>query len=238
MCLCDDEYTDCNEAFECGDSVTNLKYPFWGKNRGKECGFSDPSMELKCENDIPIITIYLIKYRILDWNNDTQRLKVARDDYFSGICSVTVNSTFDNTLFRREVDVSSQLNLLYNCDRSTAGTVFSTTCGTTKVSYTVMDPITVSCDPSVVVEIPISILGIQITTADDIKEALEGGFDLKWTGEYGECQRCIGSRGVCGSNDGGKEFRCFCNDGAYRDTCGSQRAPTSSMSFTFYTINS
>lgn len=224
--MCDD-YTDCNEAFDCGDSGTDLKYPFWGKNRGKECGFPDPSMELTCENDIPKITIYLVKYRILDWNNDTQTLKVARDDYFSGICSVSVNSTFDNTLFRREVDVSSKLKLLYNCDTSIAG-VFSTTCNTTTVSYTVMDTI-VSCARSVVVEIPISILGIQITTADDIKEALEGGFDLKWTGEYGECQRCIGSRGVCGSNDGGKEFRCFCNDGAYTDRCGSRKAPTSSM---------
>ena len=236
-CMCDD-YTDCNEAFDCGDSVTNLKYPFWGKSR-KECGFSDQNMELTCERNVPKITINNVKYRILEWYNTTQILKVARDDYFNGICSVSVsanhnNSTFDKTQFQRDGDGSYKISLLYNCETSIMN-IFGTTCSSTKVSYTIVDPATVSltCTPSVIVEFPI-LAGqpAQIASLDVLNEAIQGGFDLRWTGNYAECQMCVDSRGACG-NDGGTGFRCFCEDGAYPDRCGSRKAPTSSMSFTF-----
>jgi len=246
-CMCDDEYTECNKAFECGSSsVTNLKYPFWGENRGKECGFSDPNMELTCERNVPKITINGVKYRILEWGDTTQKLTVARDDYWDGICTVSVsdkpnNSTFESAQFQRDGGVLSQVNLLYNCDTTMSG-VYNPSCGgNIEVVYTFSDSRSFSlpCTPRIIVEIPVSVTqAAKIANLNDINQALQGGFDLKWTVEYGECQRCVGSGGVCGSNDGGTEFRCFCNDGAYRDTCGSQRAPTSSMSFTFYTINS
>jgi len=116
--------------------------------------------------------------------------------------------------------------------------VFSTTCGTTKVSYTALDPSlsTATCTPIVLVEIPIS--SIQVTTATDITKALEEGYDLKWIGNYADCQRCIGAGGVCG-NDGNTGFRFFCQDGAYATTCDdSEKALSSSMSFNFNTIHS
>jgi hypothetical protein len=120
-------------------------YPFWGEHRERDCGFSDDlNMELTCEKDVPKITINSVKYRIIDWDNTTQQLKVARDDYWSGICAVSVsskhsNSTFDNTMFQRDVDVSSKISLLYNCDTTQPGTVFSTTCSNTKIAYTALD---------------------------------------------------------------------------------------------------
>jgi hypothetical protein len=233
-CMCDDneQYTNCNTTFNCGKDNPNLKYPFWGVNRKEYCGVSsDPNMNLTCEESKLKITINSVKYRILEWNDTIQRLKVARDDYWSGICAVSVsgkhsNSTFDNTMFQRDVDVSSKLSLLYNCDTTQPGTVFSTTCSNTKIAYTALDSTTVlSCDPSVIVEIPI--LGIQVV--NDITEALQGGFDLKWTGDYGKCQRCIDSGGVCG-NDGETEFKCFCEDAPYATICGSQKTPTPSSS--------
>jgi hypothetical protein len=140
-------------------------YPFWGEHRERDCGFSDdPNMELTCEKDVPKITINSVKYRIIDWVNTTQKLTVARDDYWSGICAVSVsdnhkNSTFDdNTLFKRDGD-TSLLNLLYNCDTDPISMVYSVNCGETKVVYTLSDPGPLKCTPTVTVEFPI--MGIQ-----------------------------------------------------------------------------
>ncbi|AES80588.1 hypothetical protein MtrunA17_Chr7g0251091 [Medicago truncatula] len=152
MCDDDDQYTNCNNAFNCGSSITNIKYPFWGENRKKYCGgvSSDPNMELTCEESVPKITINDAKYRIHDWNDIIQKLTIARDDYWSGICAVNVsgnpkNRTFDSTMFQRDGVVSSQVNLLYNCDTSIPNVVFSTTCrGNIEVVYTISDPRSVS----------------------------------------------------------------------------------------------
>jgi len=119
LCDDDDQYTNCNNAFNCGSSITNIKYPFWGENRVKYCGgaSSDPNMELTCEGKVPKITINNVKYRILDWNDTIQKLTVTRDDYWSGICAVNAsdnpkNSTFSNTLFQRDGDVSSKITII------------------------------------------------------------------------------------------------------------------------------
>ncbi|MCI70905.1 ser/thr protein kinase, partial [Trifolium medium] len=44
MCDDGDRYTTCNTDFTCdGSTVQNLKYPFWGNNREKDCGGSADS---------------------------------------------------------------------------------------------------------------------------------------------------------------------------------------------------
>ncbi|GAU38750.1 hypothetical protein TSUD_158820 [Trifolium subterraneum] len=233
----DNQYTNCKKAFKCGNNISNrrIHYPFWGKNREQYCGVSnDPNMELTCEGNVSKITINSIKYRILKWYNTAQKLTVARDDYWSGICAVNVcdnhkNSTFDdNSLFQRDGDVSSQLNLLYNCDTNQSSSmIFSTTCNNIKVVYTLADPGSVTCTPTVIVEVPI--MGNKVAgnaTVNSINQALQGGFDLKWTGNYEECKGCVASGGTCGNN-GGSEFRCFCKDGPYTTTCLSEKAPSS-----------
>jgi hypothetical protein len=119
-CLCEDntQYTNCSHAFNCESKIRNLKYPFWGGNRKQYCGSvaADPNTELTCEQSVPKITINFAKYRILDWDNTTQKLTVARDDYSRGdVCAVNnnyKNSSFDNTLFQRyngDVDAVIQL---------------------------------------------------------------------------------------------------------------------------------
>ncbi|KAK2415310.1 LEAF RUST 10 DISEASE-RESISTANCE LOCUS RECEPTOR-LIKE PROTEIN KINASE 2.4 [Trifolium repens] len=244
MCDDGDQYTNCNTPFNCGGrNISNkLMYPFWGEHR-EDCGFSDdPNMKLTCEKDVPKITINSVKYRIIDWDNTTRQLKVARDDYWSGICAVSVsannkfNSTFENTLFQHDGDVPS-LNLLYNCNTDQPSMVYSANCGGTTVLYTLSIPGSLKCTPTVVVEFPI--MGYQaagIATVNAINQALQGGFDLKWTGNYEVCRSCVTSGGACG-NDGGTGFKCFCKDGPYRNECGLDKAPSSSMSFAFYATN-
>ncbi|XP_058737560.1 LEAF RUST 10 DISEASE-RESISTANCE LOCUS RECEPTOR-LIKE PROTEIN KINASE-like 2.4 [Vicia villosa] len=232
-CKCDDDnqyYKSCNNSFSCGNSVTNLKYPFWGGSRAGYCGnSSDPNLMLMCESGVPKITINSVKYRIYKWEDTIQRLTVARDDYWSGICAVTVsnnskNSTFNNTPFQRDDGVSSTLNVLYNCNTN-GDSNFSITCGSNmKVAYT-LDLGSIKCTPTVIIKIPISVTqASQIGTLNALIAALKDGFALKWRGDYEGWLSCVGSGGVCGSNEG-TEFKCFCKDGAHTTTCFSQKAP-------------
>lgn len=242
-CLCDDDgqYTNCNAGFSCQSSSIseNLKYPFWGGNREPYCGVSNSNMELICEGSIPKITINEVKYCIIGWDNTTQILTVARDDYWAGnICGVTgryKNTTFDNTPFQRDGNQIANVTLLYNCDanQNQKNTLYSTTnCyGGTRVVYTVLGSSSVLCSPSVTIVIPImGSQASQIVSTNSLTDVLKEGFELRYIGgDFAECGRCIDSGGVCGS-DGGTSFRCFCKDEPHTTTCTSQKASSSSSS--------
>jgi hypothetical protein len=237
--LCQDnrQYTNCNTGFTCEDNISNLKYPFSGKNRPEYCGdVGDPNTKLTCDGSVPIITINNIKYRIHDWNNITQKLTLSRDDYSSGdACDVnddSKNSTFENTQFQQFSGVYN-VSLLYGCNLATGNppNLFRYQCSGSKyVVYAVGYPIMYSglCTPSVILTIPI--LGTQVgqlvSGSGNVGNVLKDGFDLKWTGKYDQCQECIGTGGVCG-NDGGTEFRCFCKDGPHTTTCLSEKVKSS-----------
>ncbi|KAJ1391450.1 Wall-associated receptor kinase, galacturonan-binding domain [Sesbania bispinosa] len=109
-------YTNCSNAFTCeGSNIHNLKYPFFGGNRDWYCG--QPELDLICEDSAPKMNINSIKYRILDWDNATLKLTVARDDYYSSsVCSVSdyKNTSFDNTSFQIQYD-GGFVTLLYRC---------------------------------------------------------------------------------------------------------------------------
>ncbi|CAJ2651501.1 unnamed protein product [Trifolium pratense] len=243
LCEDDKQYTNCNTAFTCAKSISNLKYPFWGGvNRPEYCGgVDDPNTKLTCEDgSVPKITINNIKYRIHDWDNTTQKLTVSRDDYSSGdVCDVnddSKNSTFDNTQFQ-QFDGVFNVTLLYGCDLPTGSpeNLFPYDCSDSKyvvyaVGYPVMYP--GSCTPSVTVTIPI--LGTQVAQLMSgngiVSNVLKDGFDLRWTGnDGGQCQRCVSSGGACG-NDGGTEFRCFCKNGPHETSCLSDSDKVSSSS--------
>lgn len=50
-----------------------------------------------------------------------------------------------------------------------------------------------------------------LESQNGISQALQGGFEIEWTGNYEECEKCSGSGGECGVADG--KFQCFCKDG-------------------------
>ncbi|CAK8542636.1 unnamed protein product [Lathyrus sativus] len=243
-CLCeDDEYMNCNTAFSCENNTKDLKYPFWGGNRESYCGgvADGINTELTCEDKFSKFTINSVKYRILEWENTTQKLTVARDDYSSrNVCDVNTNiesSTFDNTQFERYSNDVANVTLLYGCDVATgnlANPFYDIDCGQSKyVVFTVAYSASFSafCTPTRKVVIPIlgnlaTQLGSGIGIVGDIlQDSLQKGFDLKWTGNYSECQRCVASGGACGNGD--TQFRCFCDVGAHATSCDSPVLPTS-----------
>ncbi|KAL2571184.1 hypothetical protein GLYMA_18G294400v4 [Glycine max] len=227
-CLCVDDasYTNCSNAFSCGNNNFNLKYPFWGENRDNHCGGPNSESEkLTCEAQVPKITINFIKYRVLGWENTSQILKVARDNYWDNNVCVNGdrNSTFDNTPFQYDYDGLVNVTLFYDCPASSspptisslpASSVLTFPCGGA-VYYTVQ-PLPSSYEsPCNIVVIPI--FNDSLYTPDRIIEALQGGFQIEWTGNYDKCEKCTGSGGECGSVDG--NFQCFCKDGPHSASC-------------------
>ncbi|KAJ1443223.1 Wall-associated receptor kinase, C-terminal [Sesbania bispinosa] len=219
-------YTNCSNAFTCeGSNIETLKYPFFGGNRVSYCG--QPGLDLICEDSAPKMSINTIKYRILDWDNTTQKLTVARDDYYSGsVCTVIdyKNTTFDNTLFQIQYD-GGFVTLLYGCtstENFQNQNPYRSDCGENKTVYYVLAPLySPLCSASIV----IPILGQQVSSlvsSNRIDDALKQGFELSWTGDYRQCTACIDSGGECGYDSG--EFRCFCKDGPHTSSCHSDRA--------------
>ncbi|XP_058737566.1 LEAF RUST 10 DISEASE-RESISTANCE LOCUS RECEPTOR-LIKE PROTEIN KINASE-like 2.1 [Vicia villosa] len=245
-CLCDDDiqHANCNIPFSCDSNITNLKYPFWGEKRESYCGgvADRTNTKLTCEEKVSKITINSVKYRILQWDNTTQKLTVARDDYSSGnVCAVNTNyksSTFDNTQFQAN-NSNDNLTLLYGCNVR-SGTVVDQNlnyinCDESEyVVYIVYDSdsIIANCTPTHIVEIPIlrSLAGELGYDNRTLSEALKEGFELIWSGNYMDCQSCLVSGGACG-NDGDTEFRCFCDNGTHATSCflpGISSSPSSS----------
>ncbi|KAK7295771.1 hypothetical protein RJT34_18683 [Clitoria ternatea] len=217
-CLCDDEhYTNCNRAFSCGGStVSNLKYPFWGGNRDQYCG--QPQLTLTCEDRYPKITINSIKYRILLWNDTAQILNVARDDYWNGVCvNDYKNTTLENTPFQYQNSAGlANLMLFYNCSSpppNLPNTPVSNTCGDKVVYFYVGQPNPVPCT---IVVIPIFETSARLVSGTGVNQALNEGFGLGWTGNYGDCNTCISSGGECGFEG---EFKCFCKNGTSSTSC-------------------
>ncbi|XP_057436519.1 LEAF RUST 10 DISEASE-RESISTANCE LOCUS RECEPTOR-LIKE PROTEIN KINASE-like 1.4 isoform X2 [Lotus japonicus] len=221
-------YTNCYEAFSCdGSSVGNLKYPFWGGNRTEYCGQSQ--LELVCEDRAAKITINSITYRVVKWEDSTQKLTVARDDFWGGVCAVSdyQNSSFDNSPFQYDFSGDNNVTLLYNCGSidPPSGFYRSSCDGGSRVVYYIVGvgPLSfASACTSVVVPVLASQVSALASTAGNIDEVLNEGFGLRWSGNYQECTGCLDTRGACGF-DG--KFRCFCEDGPHQSSCISDRAP-------------
>ncbi|KAK7374871.1 hypothetical protein VNO80_08314 [Phaseolus coccineus] len=221
--LCEDDahYTNCGNAFTCGTTNLDLRYPFSGGNRHSYCG----KEKLTCEGEVPKITINGIKYRILDWKNSTQTVTMARDDYWDSVCvSEYKNNTFDNTQFQYEHQDDDHRNVtLFYCPSDSHHSIPTTEIGIdicrAEYVYSTFVPVPSYAGNCKVVVIPIFQTSASLVLVNKTREALRNGFELKWVGDYGECQKCSDSGGECGVDDGDGEFQCFCVDGSHSASC-------------------
>ena len=223
-CLSEDDarYTNCSNAFTCGNTNLDLRYPFSGGNRDSYCG----EEKLTCEGGVPKISINGIKYRILDWKNTTQTVTMARDDYWGGICvSDYKNNTFDNTMFQYDHQDNDLGDVtLFYCPSNSLPSTLPTAefgidiCDAEHV-YSTIVPVSSYTGNCKVVVIPIFQTSASLVLVNKTSEALRNGFELKWVGDYGECEKCSDSGGECGVDVGDGEFQCFCVDGSRSASC-------------------
>ncbi|KAD4888389.1 hypothetical protein E3N88_20462 [Mikania micrantha] len=206
--------------FVCG-SLRLIKYPFWGANRPNYCG--KIAYKLNCDNDVPLIEIMSLNYRIIDFDYQAHTITVARTDYWGEICpSRLVNTTIDFTSFNY-TSGTRNLTLGYGCPLNVShalGLEYSCNINKTKTNVT-YDP-SMSCSQTVVVPAFGNVASDLDQNRTSLVDALGKGFGLKWfvtDVESEQCRKCIISGGSCGVNPNNDSFICYCYNGPYVGAC-------------------
>ncbi|GMI77009.1 hypothetical protein HRI_001370200 [Hibiscus trionum] len=247
-CVFANSFMSCRVRTSCG-SISYIGYPFWGWDRPESCGY--PGFQLNCNQNMLEITIMSATYRVLEINNSTQTLVVARTDYSDSLCPTRfINSTFDTSPFRYN-ETTRDIRLYYDCP-SPAGlenlTSFQdvsdqfecTINGASTRGYYVTTDFTGTaignffgfCWNSVIIPVPISRVPLLVDNRDSdaLEEAVRVGFGLRWSANDSRCNTCLNDGGQCGRNLNSNEFACYnCTDG---DVCStSSPAGKSSLFF-------
>ncbi|KAK3425984.1 hypothetical protein EUGRSUZ_F02521 [Eucalyptus grandis] len=93
----EDLYLSCSNLCNCRN-IQDVGFPFWGGNPSRSCGH--PALQLACEDNAASITMYNVKYKVLDFYPSTKVLQIVREDIFTEICPPNfTNTTLDPALF-------------------------------------------------------------------------------------------------------------------------------------------
>ncbi|CAI9261878.1 unnamed protein product [Lactuca saligna] len=225
----------CGARVQCG--AITVEYPFWGLNRPAYCGH--PGFQLTCPSNVPLLNFESLNYRVLRSDTSTQTITIARNDLRENICPrFLYNTSYNSTLFNGDNFDQRNVSLYYNCNSSIGvillGTNYRFTCN---VNESQSDSYFIRTDqliPSVAssldqcqnrIDVPVNQssatrLATGIATTDDLRSGLTAGFQLQWTANINECDRCIRSNGQCGSNSTSPDvFACYCANGNFSLTC-------------------
>ncbi|XP_012854663.1 PREDICTED: probable receptor-like protein kinase At1g67000 [Erythranthe guttata] len=243
-CLCqnDQQYETCRQPFRCGSMNTELAYPFWGGDRPPACGY--PGFELNCGGDGPLLSMPPLLYRVFDFNNSTQTVRVSRGDLWNNICpQFLFNTTLNFSLFDFYSAADDQnITLYYGCGLNQSLLTPSTfpnqfNCdvnGTnswslffTREASGLGDGATCSNSISVPVnQNAARDLGVVATTSTTLlQSALASGFSIRWSAENDSCDECARSGGACGYNQDAASFACYCRDGHRNSSCSNDTPP-------------
>ncbi|CAH8380652.1 unnamed protein product [Eruca vesicaria subsp. sativa] len=226
-------YIRCSSPFSCGDQ-SDLLYPFWISGR-EDCGH--PGFELDCSGGFAELNISSVKFRVLDVTNNSRIIRIARSDFMSNICpQILVNAPFNQSVFSLAPNTEI-LTVYYDCPATpqfVSAYVGEFVCEDDIRGYYVtrnlsspllagisglLNNFEVTCRKKV--SIPASgpaLITLQNNrTQDNLKKALQGGFEL---GINSDCHKCIKSGGACGYNQITKAFICYCLDGRHNRYCG------------------
>lgn len=193
-------YKFCSLQFGCGKIKAG--YPFWGGDRPKLCGH--PIFELKCENETPTMKLADVTYHVLNVNPKEQVVKLARQDYFEGLCPQN-NTTINTSLF----DISDgyeMFNLIYSCPmfpgRFTCNMKDVNNYMDGFVQFTRDIMLRPNCNTTVTVPFSKALLAADRGKLV-LQKALEEGFEMKWKlfGCEESCSNCgfdfLSNKGIC-----------------------------------------
>ncbi|PIN19451.1 hypothetical protein CDL12_07870 [Handroanthus impetiginosus] len=107
------EDTTCFEPFQCGG--VNISYPFWGGRRPPSCGRQ--GFEIHCNEDVPLLNISSLFYRILEIDFSNNTLKIAREYLRNNSCpSILQNTTLNPNFFEFPPQSNDKnITLYFNC---------------------------------------------------------------------------------------------------------------------------
>jgi hypothetical protein len=243
----DERYVSCSNSFDCGD-IKGVGYPFWGSNRPDYCGY--PELKLDCSDQDPEITIEKLTYKVLDIDNQTRTLSVARTDYAENICpTLILNTTWIPNLLNYTPD-DQNITIYYDCPTqgaptSTALPQFPCNINATEMtgyftafanlsdlgsSASNLTSYLASCKDSIKVPVRESAFQqiLSTPTAAQLLGGLNQGFGLEWNASNSFCHTCQYSGGKCGYNQTTTAFTCYCKDQPQQFSC--QQSPTDAQS--------
>ncbi|XP_020998761.1 LEAF RUST 10 DISEASE-RESISTANCE LOCUS RECEPTOR-LIKE PROTEIN KINASE-like 1.2 isoform X1 [Arachis duranensis] len=221
-------YTDC-APFTCG-TFKNISYPFWNSNQPDYCGH--PRFKLDCQQDQVTINIKSQKFDVIDIDQNSQSLKIARFDLYNDPCSRdNTNVSLDNDFFKFTSN-DGNITLVYDCDPPSYWS---------DISFKYFGMFNCSIyggDPSAAYLVLMENLGVIFdmgckfiivpALVKDILSfnnyALNNGFEVGWSGVNETlCDSCKQSGGRCGHNASLNEFICFCrnNQQPYGGICSN-----------------
>uniref|UniRef100_A0A7N2MSL6 non-specific serine/threonine protein kinase n=1 Tax=Quercus lobata TaxID=97700 RepID=A0A7N2MSL6_QUELO len=216
----------------------NLGYPFWGSNRPNYCGH--PSFQLDCSSNVPQINLTTMNYSVLEINNSSRTLKVARTDYLDTICPAAfVNTTIDNNFFSY-TSGDTNLTLYYDCRTPLAafphlafyqfncsinGTNFINYYTQVSEAFLAFSYLTGACKYRV--NVPVQTDFPTAATNDAAIAAIDSGFMLGWNATNSQCDTCLKAGGLCGSDPTTSTFTCHCTNGTFPSGCST--VPTTSQ---------
>ncbi|XP_031116750.1 uncharacterized protein LOC116020413 [Ipomoea triloba] len=212
----------------CGD-ISDVGYPFRSENGPAYCGY--PGFELSCNEGNTTIDIMNQTYRVLEINQSSKTMKIAREDMMEGKCPQNfVNTTLDNSFFEY---TTSYINLtfLYGCHGGINNIpgIATIPCGDINDAY-VLPPggtrVSVNCSRSMIVPVPVEVGGSINSTL--LMKELKEGQEIRWKMDSKACDDCTKSKGRCGFSMFTNQTTCYCHSPPYiSDTC-SVSIPTAS----------
>ncbi|PIN24105.1 Serine/threonine protein kinase [Handroanthus impetiginosus] len=233
VCQIDQQYqTRRQTLLQCGN-IRGLGYPFWGGNRNASCGH--PGFELNCQNEVLRLNISSMVYRVLEINNTTRTLRVAREDLWDNLCPrVLTNTTLNLTIFDYSSAASDEnITLYYGCTIAIPPYNFSCSVNggnswnfyVTRENSGLGNGIT--CNS--VISVPVNQTAARalatptMMSMNLLQESLNNGFSIQWSANNDNCNLCVQSGGVCGYNQASGSFSCYCSNGTHQYTCDDDR---------------
>ncbi|KAJ0242956.1 Kinase-like protein [Hirschfeldia incana] len=229
----DDIHRRCSASFSCGDQK-DLMYPFWIPGR-EECGH--PDFKLECNSSFAELRISSVKFRILEVNHESHFIRLSRSDYISNLCPLNpVNAPFEENVIPFAPG-TEMLTIYYDCraelSQSVSTYVGELSCHNDVRSYYVTrnlsSPLLIgvrglindfkgSCRRNVTIPASRPALDTleRTPTPDNLKKALEEGFELTFNED---CSLCIISGGACGYTQLSSRFVCYCEGWDHTDIC-------------------
>ncbi|XP_073150664.1 LEAF RUST 10 DISEASE-RESISTANCEUS RECEPTOR-LIKE PROTEIN KINASE-like 1.4 isoform X2 [Henckelia pumila] len=224
-------YKSCSNAFNCGNTIKGIGYPFRDINDPPYCGH--PSFILSCdpENNVTRIILMGTMYQVLEINQPAQIMRVVRDDILVEACpQQMVNTTLDYNVFDYASSLSyTNYTFLYGCPASKYQDLVPLSCWMGGIIGG--DLINVyllpgnlgpgKCNTSVVVPGPGN-GHVGTGNSTGLVDELRVGFEIQWKLDAKACVACTESKGRCGFNYENNKTGCICPGPPFLgDTCST-----------------
>lgn len=210
-------FQKCSNTFSCGANITGIRFPFRGSGDPAYCGHPDLVLTCDGSSNSTSIEIVNIKYRVIEIDQSSRTMRIAREDTAGGgggVCpTVMANTTLDYSVFDYAASCMNY-TFFYGCD-SPPDFLSRISCGGGRDAYVLAGAFgPKDCESSVVVSGAVMAVEGPLNTTK-LGEALEHGFEIRWKIESRSCDDCLGTKGRCGYDSATNRTVCYCRDPPY-----------------------